>query len=107
MLEILDFIPLSNIDYAGGIIITDWYNEGTSSNESVKITIRFLSTEVRADGIKIVVHKKKCNKQQNCTVQKVDSALEAELQVAILRKAAIYERDWVNKNKKKRPDLKD
>ena len=58
-LEILDFIPLSNIDYAGGIIITDWYNEGTSSNESVKITIRFLTTEVRADGIKIVVHKKK------------------------------------------------
>ena len=106
-LEILDFIPLSNIDYAGGIIITDWYNEGTSSNESVKITIRFLTTEVRADGIKIVVHKKKCSKQQNCTVQKVDSALEAELQVAILRKAAIYERDWVNKNKKKRPDLKD
>ena len=106
-LEILDFIPLSNIDYAGGIIITDWYNEGTSSNESVKITIRFLTTEVRADGIKIVVHKKKCSKQQNCTVQKVDSALETELQVAILRKAAIYERDWVNKNKKKRPDLKD
>jgi len=106
-LEILDFLPLSNIDYAGGIIITDWYNEGTSSDESIKITIRFLTTEVRADGIKIVVHKKKCSKQQNCTVQKVDSALEAELQVAILRKAAIYEKDWTRKNKKKRPDLKD
>jgi len=105
-LEILDFLPLSNIDYAGGIIITDWYNEGTSSDESIKITIRFLTTEVRADGIKIVVHKKKCSKQQNCTVQKVDSALEAELQVAILRKAAIYEKDWTRKNKKSRPDLK-
>ena len=105
-LEILDFLPLSNIDYAGGIIITDWYNEGTSSNESVKITIRFLSTEIRADGIKIIVHKKKCNKQQNCTVQKVNSALESELQVAILRKAAIYEKDWINKNKKKRPELR-
>ena len=92
---------------AGGIIITDWYNEGTSSNESVKITIRFLTTEVRADGIKIVVHKKKCTQQQNCRIQKVDSALESELQVAILRKAAIYEKEWLKKNKKSRPDLKD
>jgi len=106
-LEILDFLPLSNIDYAGGIIITDWYTEGTSSNESVKITVRFLTTEVRADGIKIIVHKKKCNAQQNCKIQKVNSALESELQVAILRKAAIYEKDWLKKNKKSRPDLKD
>ena len=105
-LEILDFLPLSNIDYAGGIIITDWYNEGTSSGESVKSTVRFLTTEIRADGIKVIVHKKKCNKQQNCTIQKVNSALESELQVAILRKAAIYEKDWLRKNKKKRPDLK-
>ena len=105
-LEILDFLPLSNIDYAGGIIITDWYNEGTSSGESVKITVRFLTTEIRADGIKVIVHKKKCNKQQNCTIQKVNSALESELQVDILRKAAIYEKDWLRKNKKKRPDLK-
>tara|TARA_B100001750_G_C15381989_1_gene532940 strand:- start:302 stop:877 length:576 start_codon:yes stop_codon:yes gene_type:complete len=106
-LEILDFIPLSNIDYAGGIIITDWYTEGTSADEAIKITVRFLTTEVRADGIKIIVHKKKCTKLQNCAVQKVNSALESELQVAILRKAAIYERDWLKKNKNKRPDLKD
>ena len=106
-LEILDFIPLSNIDYAGGIIITDWYNEGTSADEAIKITVRFLTTEVRADGIKIIVHKKKCTKLQNCAVQKVSSALESELQVAILRKAAVYEKDWIKKNKNKRPDLKD
>ncbi len=106
-LEILDFLPLSNIDYAGGIIITDWYNEGTSSNESIKITVRFLTTDVRADGLKIIVHKKKCNNQlMNCTVQKVNSALESELQVAILRKAAIYEKEYINKNKRTRPDLK-
>jgi hypothetical protein len=105
-LEILDFIPLSNIDYSGGIIITDWYNDGTSGDEAIKITVRFLTTEVRADGIRIIVHKKKCNSQQNCKIQKVNSILENELQVAILRKAAIFERDYVRKNKKKRPDLK-
>merc|ERR1739848_155095 len=26
-LEILDFLPLANVDYSGGIISTDWYNE--------------------------------------------------------------------------------
>jgi len=69
-LEILDFLPLANVDYSGGIITTDWYNEGTSSDESIKITVRFLTNEVRSDGIRIIVHKKRCNIQQNCTVKK-------------------------------------
>ena len=99
-LDILDFLPLANVDYSGGIITTDWYNEATSANESIKITIRFLTNEVRADGLKIIVHKKKCNIQQVCTVKKVTSALENELQVAILKKAVIYEREY-NKGKKK------
>ena len=106
-LEILDFLPLANVDYSGGIITTDWYNEGTSSDESIKITIRFLTNEVRADGLKIIVHKKKCNIQQVCTVKKVTSALENELQVAILKKAIIFEKETIKKNKKKRPKLKD
>jgi len=105
-LEILDFIPLSNIDYSGGIIITDWYNDGVAGDEAIKITVRFLTTEVRADGIRITVHKKKCNATQNCKIQKINSVLENELQIAILRKAAVFERDYVKKNKKKRPKLR-
>ena len=58
-LEILDFLPLSTVDYSGGMIITDWYSE-SNSDESIKITIRFLSNEVRSDNLKIIVHKKKC-----------------------------------------------
>ena len=98
-LEILDFLPLSNVDYSGGIITTDWYNEGTASDESIKITVRFLTNEVRSDGIKIIVHKKKCNIQQTCTVKKVSSALEAELQVAILKKAVIFEEEYKKQKK--------
>ena len=105
-LEILDFLPLANVDYSGGIITTDWYNEGTASDESIKITIRFLSNEVRADGLKVIVHKKKCNSKQKCTVKKISSALEYELQVAILKKAAIFEKEYRRKTRKKRPDLK-
>jgi hypothetical protein len=105
-LEILDFLPLSNVDYSGGVITTDCYNEGTASDESIKITIRFLSNEIRADGIKVIVHKKKCNTKQKCTIKKISSALEYELQVAILKKAAIFEKEYSRKTRKKRPDLK-
>ena len=106
-LEILDFLPLSNVDYSGGIITTDWYNEGTSLDESIKITVRFLTNEIRSDGLKIIVHKKRCNIEQSCKITKITSAIEQELQVAILKKAILYERDY-NKNKKKfkRGDIK-
>ena len=106
-LEILDFLPLSNVDYSGGIITTDWYNEGTATDESIKITVRFLTNEVRSDGLKIIVHKKKCNIQQVCAVKKISSTLENELQIAILRKAAIFEKEFLSKNKKKRREIKD
>ena len=105
-LEILDFLPLANVDYSGGIITTDWYNEGTALDESIKITVRFLTNEVRSDGIKIIVHKKRCNLEQSCKITKISSAIEQELQVAILKKAILFEREF-NKNKKKykRPEI--
>ena len=99
-LDILDFLPLANVDYSGGIITTDWYNEGTASDESIKITIRFLTNEIRADGIRIVVHKKRCNVQQNCTVKKISSTLEQELLLAILKKATLFDKEDNSKNKK-------
>ena len=107
-LEILDFLPLANVDYSGGIITTDWYNEGTSSNESIKITVRFLTNEIRSDGLRIIVHKKRCTIQQKCTVKKVSSAIEHELQVAILKKAVLFETEFSKSKKKfKRSDIKD
>ena len=100
-LEILDFLPLANVDYSGGIITTDWYNEGTTSDESIKITVRFLTNEIRSDGLKIIVHKKRCSSQQTCQVVKISSALEHELQVAILKKAILFEKEFDKKYRKK------
>ena len=106
-LEILDFLPLANVDYSGGIITTDWYNEGTASDESIKITVRFLTNEIRSDGLKIIVHKKRCNIQQKCTVKKISSTLEQELQVAILKKAVLFEQEYSKGKKKyKRGEIK-
>ena len=99
-LEILDFLPLANVDYSGGIITTDWYNEGTSLDESIKITVRFLTNEIRSDGLRIIVHKKRCNVQQNCKITKISSTLEHELQVAILKKAIIFEKEFLKGKKK-------
>ena len=107
-LEILDFLPLSNVDYSGGIITTDWYNEGTSLDESIKITVRFLTNEIRSDGLKIIVHKKRCSSQQTCQVVKISSALEHELQVAILKKAILFDKEFSKKygKKYKRAEIK-
>ena len=71
--------------------------------ESIKITVRFLTNEIRADGLKVIVHKKRCSIQQECTVKKVTSALQSELQVAILKKAVIFEKEDLRRNRKERP----
>ena len=102
-IEILDFIPLNNADYGGGIIITDWYNENNNDSESLKIMIRFLSNEVRADGLKVTVYKKKCKLNSgllNCATQVDKSEIGQELKLAILKKAAIYKTEKQEKEAK-------
>ena len=40
-IEILDFVPLNNVDYGGGVIITDWYSEKSDyNNSSIKIIVQ-------------------------------------------------------------------
>ena len=102
-IEVLDFLPLSNVDYSGGVIITDWYNEGTASGESIKITVRFLSNQIRSDAITVIVHKKKCSNTNSnqCSVAKINnSALEDEIRLAILKKATLLKKDSLTKRRK-------
>ena len=93
-LDLLDFTPLSNVDYSGGIIITDWFSE-SSDQDPIKITVRFLSNEIRADGLKVIIHKKICKKIDNddCKIVKIDSTLGQEIKLAILKKAAIMQKN--------------
>ena len=99
-LEVLDFLPLTTVDYSGGIIITDWYNDSVNSNDSIKITVRFLSNEIAANSLDIIIHKKNCGTNSNCLVNKIDSKIEEEIKKTIIRKAAQLEAD--DKKKKKR-----
>ena len=95
-LDILDFIPLVSANYSGGIIITDWYSE--NKNDSIKITLRFLSNEVRSDAIDIKIFYKNCETIMNCTTSEKDSELKKELKKEILKRAAIYKKQKVDKN---------
>ena len=100
-IDVLDFVPLTNASYSGGIIITEWFsseNNTESTNREMKITVRFLTNEIRADAIKILVFEKSCV-QNNCKTKKVKSKLEGELKLAILKKAALFERDDLKKYK--------
>ena len=98
-LEVLDFIPMTTVDYAGGMIISDWYTDSNKNNESVKITLRFLANEVRSDSLKIIVHKKTCSSNQACKITLLkNSKIDEELKSTILRKAALLEQ----KDKKKK-----
>ena len=99
-LDIIDFMPLTSVNYSGGIIITDWYSTDQSSNESIKISIRFLSNEIRADALDIKVFNKKCLTQTNCVISEKSGNITLELKQKILKTAVIYEKEKKDKKKK-------
>ena len=99
-LDTIDFMPLSSVNYSGGIIITDWYSDGSNSNESIKISIRFLTNEIRSDSLQIKVFKRECfDGLQNCITEEIDGVIIPELTKKILKTATLYKNEK-NKDKK-------
>ena len=96
-LDVIDFMPLTSANYSGGIIITDWYSDG-SSNEAIKVTIRFLSNEVASNSLAIKIFYRKCDLNLSCKVSEKKGNLTKELMKKILRQAAIYEKASKDKN---------
>jgi len=99
-LDVIDFMPLSSVNYSGGIIITDWYSTDQTSNESIKISIRFLSNELRADALDIKVFNKKCIELSNCVISEKIGNIVPELKEKILKTAAIYKNEKKDKDNK-------
>ena len=103
-LDTLDFMPLASANYSGGIVITDWYSENNSPNESVKISVRFLTNEIRSDALDINVYLKKCSdNSSNCSISKNNNDLVADLNLSILKKATKYKKEVIDKNIKENP----
>ena len=99
-LDTLDFMVLSTVDYAGGLIISDWYSDN-NPDEAIKITLRFLDNEVRVDSIKVTIHKKIC-KNNNCRIKQVKSDLSFDIKDKILKKAAYLVKTDKKKEKSKK-----
>ena len=98
-LDTISFMPLLTADYGGGIIVTDWYNNSNNENQSIKISIQFLSNEIRSDALDIKVFKKNCEIDKNCKIVSSEGKLNNELKLAILKKAAIFEKEKVVRTK--------
>ena len=99
--DVIDFMPLVTVDYSGGMIITDWYTDSNTTNDSLKFTIRFLSNQIRADSLKIIIHKKTCKSQENCIITKIASnKLEDAIRSDIIKKAALLNAESKKKKKK-------
>ena len=112
-IETLDFVTFANASYSGGILITDWFNssseEDIKDNRDLKITIRFLSNEIRADGLKIIIHERICpnSSSTSCSITKIKSNIEGEIKLAILKRATELKKktDVITKEKNKRKIL--
>ena len=91
-LETLDFLPFANLDYSGGVIVTDWYSDSIDANTSLKISVRFLSNDISSDSLKIIVHQKTCSTQNKCAVKILKSKIQEELIASILKKAVLLDK---------------
>ncbi len=102
-LDVIDFMPLASVNYSGGIIITDWYTNERIQNESIKITIRFLTNEIRSDALNIKIFTRKCKESLiNCKYIQSNKSLVAELKKEILKRATKFQIEDKEKKKKKK-----
>ena len=99
-LDTLDFMPLISADYGGGIIITDWYNENNNYEDAIKISIRFLTNEIRSDALNIKVYTKKCENLNKCSINENNPEIQNKLITTILSKATRYKQEKEKKSKK-------
>ena len=100
-LDTIDFIPLASVNYSGGLIITDWYSANDDTNEQLKISIRFLTNEIRSDAVSVKVFTKKCDLENKCKITEESENLVKELTREILKKATLYAK--ANPDKKVKP----
>ena len=98
-LKSLDFLPLINADYSGGVIIYDWYSDKIESKEQIKISVRFLSNELRSDSISIIVHKKICESSDKCSTIKLGENFSSQIKESILTTARSIKIDESKKTK--------
>jgi hypothetical protein len=99
-LKSLEFLPLMNVDYSGGVIIYDWYSNPDKPSEQIKISVQFLNNELRSDSIKIVAHKKNCENINKCSNLEVDQQFALSVKEGIINTARLLKIEESKKEKK-------
>ena len=99
-LKSLDFLPLINADYSGGIIIYDWYSQTNNPKEQIKISVQFLNNELRSDSIKITAHKKICETTERCSNSTLDQNFANSIKESIITSARTLKIEEAKKEKK-------
>jgi hypothetical protein len=94
-------MPLTTANYSGGIIVTDWYTDNQNLNENIKITVRFLTNEIRSDALDLKIFYRKCDSSNKCKIIEKEGNLTKELKKEILKKATIYQQQAKAKKDKK------
>ena len=100
-LDIIDFMPLTTANYSGGIIVTDWYSDNQNLNENIKITVRFLTNEIRSDALDLKIFYRNCDSSNKCKIIEKEGNLSKELKKEILKKAVTYQQQAKVKKDKK------
>jgi hypothetical protein len=96
-LKNLEFLPLLNADYSGGIIIYDWYSEKIDK-EQIKISVRFLSSELKSSSLQVIGHKKVCDDLGKCFIKAIDNNLTESIKDSIISAARTMKIEDSKKN---------
>ena len=99
-LKSLDFLPLMNADYTGGVIIYDWYSQTNNPKDQIKISVQFLSDELRSDSVKITAHKKICDNADRCSNSAIDQNFSNSIKENIITAARTLKIEEAKKEKK-------
>ena len=99
-LKSLDFLPLLNADYSGGVIIYDWYSQNNNPKEQIKISVQFLNNELRSDSVKIIAHKKICDSSDRCSNSTLDQNFANSVKENIIASARALKIEEAKKDKK-------
>lgn len=93
-LETLSFMPLTQADSAGGVLVTDWYADPNNPNERMKVSVAILDQNLRADALRVAASRQVL--QNGTWVEApVEAATVQRLEDIILTKARDLRRSAV------------
>lgn len=86
-LDTINFMPLSEVDPFGGVIITDWYANPDMTTERFKLTVYILDTRLRADALAVNVFRQVRDEHGGWIDAQASEQTSVEIENAILTRA--------------------